>query len=328
MTSLVNPSLLNILRDTPERVITVSSFRGLTQCPRQFTLKHSAARIEEDSSSLRQGNRWHSVLEALYQGKEHPENDDTVKAFTQEWDDLSPVLSPEQPFLFEYNGYVIGGVIDLVVRSTGGGEDAPAQGKDAGFESLQAGTNLPLPSNHLIWCLDWKVSTGQFMSNLPEMMSREQLGIYTLALREAGVPCAGGILSRIKFEKDLSGDYVRSLAAAEGVNPPTEGGITRTEDGRIVSAVLVSGTTVLRVEREYFTFTDCELLTIASDLTEGWEQLYGKSFRVRGQQCKYCGYAKMCQEQAAGAGEFFPIERERLHPELLRRLASAQKATP
>lgn len=315
MTSLVNPSLLTILRDTPERVITVSSFRGLTQCPRQFTLKHSAARVEEDSSSLQQGNRWHSVLEALYQGKEHPENDDTVKAFTQEWDDLSPVLSPEQPFLFEYNGYVIGGVIDLVTQAS---------------STKEAVLSHPQHSKGDVWVLDWKVSTGQFMSNLPEMMSREQLGIYTLALREAGVPCAGGILSRIKFEKDPSGDYIRSLATAEGVNynSPTEGGITRTEDGRIVSAVLVSGTTVLRVEREYFTFTDCELLTIASDLTEGWEQLYGRSFRVRGQQCKYCAYAKMCQEQAAGAGEFFPIERERLHPELMRRLASAQKATP
>ena len=310
--NLVDPSLISVVRDHPERVITVSSFRGLTQCPRQFTYKHSAARVEEDSSSLREGNRWHSVLEALYQGKDHPKNDDTLKAFTQEWDDLSPVLPPEQPFLFEYNGYVMGGVIDLVVQQIGSDDWSTSQ-----QEALTGGKEIApvLP----IWCQDWKISTGQFMSNLPEMMAREQLGIYTLALRTAGVPCAGGILSRLKFEKDLSGDYVRSLALAEGVTAPTDGGITRTENGRIVRAVLVSENAVLRVEREYFMFTECELLTIASDLTEGWEYLYGKSFRMRGQVCKYCSYAARCQSEAE-TGEFSPIETSRLHPELMRRL--------
>lgn len=321
MMNLVNPSLIPVVRDHPERVITVSSFRGLTQCPRQFTYKHSAARVEEDSSSLQQGNRWHSVLEALYQGKDHPKNDDTLKAFTQEWDDLSPVLPPEQPFLFKYNGYVLGGVIDLVAAQKGSESENISSHAGLGMNSLTAGgaVNNGRSDSDPLWVVDHKISTGQFMSNLPEMMAREQLGIYTLALRTAGVPCAGGILSRLKFEKDLSGDYVRSLALAEGVTAPTDGGITRTEDGRIVRAVLVSENAVLRVEREYFTFTECELLTIVSDLTEGWEYLYGKSFRMRGQACKYCSYAARCQSEAE-TGELSPIETSRMHPELMRRL--------
>lgn len=289
---LVNPHLLPFVRQRPERVITVSSFRQLAGCPRRFTYHHSAVRSEESSPSLRQGNRWHSVLEALYREEDHPENDDTIRAFTREWDELTPLIPPEQPFLFGHGNYVIGGVIDLIATT---------------------------PSGE-VWVLDHKISTGQFMSNFPEMQTREQLGIYVLAVREAGFSPAGGVLSRLKFDKYLP-EYIHSLAVAEGIETPIDGGFVRIEDGRIVRAFLVSGSSVLRVEREYFTFTDQELQTIADDLVVGWERLYGQLFRVRGQHCKYCAYSRICQEQAEAGGSY-PIEPARLHPELIRRLNS------
>lgn len=292
---MIDPVLLAEAKAHPEKVITVSSRRRLSQCPRQFCYAHSSMRVDATEQSVQLGNKYHTLLEELYRGNEVPKNNDLLRAWVGAWEDLHPV-TVERPFLFRWGKYIIGGVIDLVARE----------------------------SKHTnVWAVDHKISTGQFMSNVPEMSIREQLGIYTLALRSTGLSAAGGVLSRIRLIDDPTGEYAYNLAAAEGasnlVGWPVWG-YTAKKDGRIVTAVLHENSQTLRLERDYLPFEQTDIEGIADDLVAAWKTLYGQSFRVLGGHCNYCPYAVDCLDNRKANVSAPEIELDRLHPELVKRL--------
>jgi hypothetical protein len=296
--NLLTPELVRAALSNPERLITVSSKRKLLSCPRAFRYGHSDFRIEDNPLALRIGSRWHSVMEALYQGKEHEENHMTLRHWVQTWDDLQPVLSPEVPFLFPVGQMIVGGVIDLVVLDRDG----------------------------RTWALDHKISTGQWLSHTPSMQTTEQLGVYVAGLRYYGrTPVHGGIVSRLKIQNDLTGSLAQSLLIGEGGQlsspPPDAWGYQRIENGHITQAVLHGDKTTLRVEREFFPISEKESEETVRDLVYAWGNTYGQDYRVPSKDCLYCPYAKQCLDIDLKTGRPAPeIDLARLHPELMRRL--------